>query len=116
MDEIVEKNINSLKSIATPNNQLPLFNGSTEINLDSYFNLMKALNYKFKKNQTKIGNLQIIKYKKNYTTPHKRTLMIVNTVKKIINLDHYLLSTLLIIKKLLQIVVLEIIFPKKLNF
>ena len=66
LDEIVEKNINSLKSIATPNNQLPLFNGSTEINLDSYFNLMKALNYKFKKNQTKIGNLQIIKYKKNY--------------------------------------------------
>ena len=65
LEEIVEKNINCLKSIATPSNQLPLFNGGTVINLDSYFNFIKNFNYKSMKNKIQIGNLQIIKYKKN---------------------------------------------------
>ena len=66
LDNIIEKNINCLKSVSTPKNQLPLFNGSPEINLDSYFKYIESLNYKAKVNKTKVGNIQIVKYKKNY--------------------------------------------------
>ena len=38
LDEIIEKNIKCLVSIAENNNEIPLFNGSIEISLEEYFN------------------------------------------------------------------------------
>ncbi|OUX54613.1 MAG: hypothetical protein CBE47_00185 [Pelagibacteraceae bacterium TMED287] len=61
----IEKNLKCLKSIVTPHNQIPLFNGGTEINLEEYFDYISKLNYRFSKSLRKIGNLQIIKDKKN---------------------------------------------------
>ena len=54
LDDIIEKNINCLKSVSTPKNQLPLFNGSPEINLDSYFQYIENLNYETKKIKQKL--------------------------------------------------------------
>ena len=65
LEEMIEKNLNCLKSIITPKNEIPLFNGSTEINLDEYLNYIDGLKYKYKKNKTKVGGLQILKDKKN---------------------------------------------------
>ncbi len=65
LDEITENILNCLNSIITSNNQLPLFNGSNLSNLETYLKYIKNLNYKFGKKKIKIGNIQIIKYKKN---------------------------------------------------
>ena len=45
--------------------KLPLFNGSTEKNLEAFFNIFKKLNYKFDKKLKIVGQIQIIKIKKN---------------------------------------------------
>ena len=52
LDEIVKKNLSCIKFFQTPTNQLPLFNGSSEYNLnnfDKYFENFK-INKKIKKN------------------------------------------------------------------
>ena len=66
LDEIVEKNLNCLGSMKTPENNLPLFNGGLDNKIDEYLKYIETLNYKFKKNKNLIGNIQIIKNKKNY--------------------------------------------------
>jgi len=66
LDEIIDKNLKCIKSILTPHKQVPLFNGGTETNLEEYLSYITRLNYKLSKSQKKIGNLQIIKDKKNY--------------------------------------------------
>ena len=65
LDEIIEKNLNCIKSITTPNAQIPLFNGATEQNFEKYFKYVEELGYKLNKPKIKIGNLQIIKNKKH---------------------------------------------------
>ena len=65
LDEIIDKNLKCIKSILTPHKQVPLFNGGTETNLEEYLSYITRLNYKLSKSQKKIGNLQIIKDKKN---------------------------------------------------
>jgi uncharacterized heparinase superfamily protein len=65
LDEIIDKNLLCIKSLKTPLNQLPLFNGSVELNLENYITYIGGLNYKFGKSKYKIGNIQILKYKKN---------------------------------------------------
>ena len=49
LDEIIEKNLTCLVSIKTSNNETPLFNGNIEGKVDEYFNYIKRLNYKLKK-------------------------------------------------------------------
>ena len=62
LDATIEKNLKCLKSIVTPHNQIPLFNGGTEINLEEYFDYISKLNYRFSKSLRKIGNLQMWEY------------------------------------------------------
>ena len=49
LDEIIEKILNCLKSIVTPKNEIPLFNGATEINLEEYLIYIEGLKYKLLK-------------------------------------------------------------------
>ena len=65
LDEIIEKILNCLKSIVTPKNEIPLFNGATEINLEEYLIYIEGLKYKLLNKKGRIGNLQIIKNKRN---------------------------------------------------
>ena len=64
LDDIIEKNLNCLNSIKTPRNETPLFNGNTENKIDKYLEYVRSLDYKFKKNKNLIGNLYILKNKK----------------------------------------------------
>jgi len=66
LDEIIEKNLICIKSIITPSNQIPLFNGCTEINIEKYLIYLDGLNYKLGKSKNDVGNLKILKCKKNY--------------------------------------------------
>ncbi len=67
LDEVVQKNLNYLKIISTPTNELPLFNGSKETNIKEYFDYLKNLNYQFKKISVDvIKNIKIINNKKNF--------------------------------------------------
>jgi len=66
LEKIIEKCINNLKSIITPNNQVPLFNGGTEVNLESFLEYIVSFKYKFNNKKLKIGNLQILKNKKQF--------------------------------------------------
>jgi uncharacterized heparinase superfamily protein len=65
LKEIIDKNLNCLKSITTSLNQLPLFNGATEIDLENYYEYIERLNYKIKKPSLNVGKIQIIKNKKD---------------------------------------------------
>ena len=65
LDEIIDKNLNCLISILTPNHQLPLFNGSTSFHLEEFYNYVLKLGYKFNKPKHNVGDFQIIKNKKN---------------------------------------------------
>ena len=49
------------------NKNLPLFNGTTEKNLDSFLIYLSKLNYIFDKKLKFVGQIQIIKNKKKYT-------------------------------------------------
>ncbi len=64
LEEIIEKNLNCLVSLKTPTNQVPLFNGATEISVEKYLNYIERLNYNYKKNKTSIGKIQVLKNKK----------------------------------------------------
>ena len=85
LDEIVEKNLNCLGSMKTPENNLPLFNGGLDNKIDEYLKYIETLNYKFKKNKNLIGNIQIIKNKKNYVffdvgEPPKKNYSLCNVI------------------------------------
>ena len=64
LDDIIEKNLNCLNSIKTSRNETPLFNGNTENKIDKYLEYVRSLDYKFKKNKNLIGNIYILKNKK----------------------------------------------------
>ena len=64
LEEIIEKNLVCLNSLNGPLKKLPLFNGSTEKNLENFFQYLEKLNYNFKKNLKSVGQVQIIKNKK----------------------------------------------------
>ncbi len=65
LDEIIEKNLLCLNSLKNESKKLPLFNGATEKNLDEFFQYLEKLNYKFDKKLEFVGQIQIIKNKKN---------------------------------------------------
>ena len=66
LDEIVDKIINCLKSLSSPDKRLPLINGTTLINISEYLNYIEKLKYSYGKNKNKVGNIQILKFKKNF--------------------------------------------------
>tara|TARA_B100000029_G_scaffold356870_1_gene349707 strand:+ start:686 stop:2332 length:1647 start_codon:yes stop_codon:yes gene_type:complete len=65
LEEIIEKNLVCLNSLNGPLKKLPLFNGSTEKNLENFFQYLNKLNYNLKKNLKSVGQVQIIKNKKS---------------------------------------------------
>jgi len=65
LEEIIEKNLVCLNSLNGPLKKLPLFNGSTEKNLENFLQYLNKLNYNLKKNLKSVGQIQIIKNKKS---------------------------------------------------
>ena len=65
LEEIIEKNLVCLNSLNSPRKKLPLFNGSTEKNLEAFLEYLVKLNYNIKKNLKTVGQIQIIKNKKS---------------------------------------------------
>ena len=65
LDEIIEKNLVCLNSFKNESNQLPLFNGVTEKNLNEFIEYLEKLNYEFDKKLNCVGDIDIVKNKKN---------------------------------------------------
>ena len=65
LEDIIEKNLVCLNSLNSPLKKLPLFNGSTEKNLEDFFEYLEKLNYNLKKNLKSVGQVQIIKNKRS---------------------------------------------------
>ena len=64
LEDIIEKNLNCIYFIRTPNDQLPLFNGASTINLNE---IQKYLdNFKPNNKKDKIGGLFKIKHKNHF--------------------------------------------------
>ncbi len=66
LEDIINKNLICIKNIYTPNNQIPLFNGGIEENLDQFKKLVKELDYKSKNTNNMIGGIQKLKFRNNY--------------------------------------------------
>jgi uncharacterized heparinase superfamily protein len=64
LDDIIEKNLNCINYIKTPDNQLPLFNGAFCISLDQIQNYLE--NFKTNNKDKKLGGLYKIKYKGHF--------------------------------------------------
>tara|TARA_Y100001970_G_C14251435_1_gene872161 strand:+ start:3060 stop:4706 length:1647 start_codon:yes stop_codon:yes gene_type:complete len=65
LEDIIEKNLVCLSSLNSPLKKLPLFNGSTEKNLENFLEYLSKLNYNLKSNLKSVGQIQIIKNKKS---------------------------------------------------
>ena len=57
LDIIINKNLKCIKEILTPNNQIPLFNGGAESNLEYFHKLLDDLDYKPKNKKKIIGGI-----------------------------------------------------------
>ena len=64
LEEIIKKNLICLNSVKNPSEKLPLFNGSTDKNLNNFFAYLEKLNYTSNKNLKTVGQVQIVKNKK----------------------------------------------------
>ena len=64
LDEIITKNLICLNSFYNSNNKIPLFNGSTERELNSFLEYLEKLNYKTKKKLSYVGKIQILRNKR----------------------------------------------------
>ena len=65
LENILEKNLECLKQITTPANSLPLFNGSVEDDLTSFYNYINHFKIKIKKQNMILGNIHVLKNKKD---------------------------------------------------
>ncbi len=65
LDEIINKNLICLNSFNNSNNQIPLFNGSTERELNNFLKYLEKLNYRVDEKLPYVGKIQIVKNKKN---------------------------------------------------
>ena len=65
LENIIEKNLECLKQITTPANSLPLFNGSVEDDLNSFYNYLNHFKIKIKKPKDIPGNIYVLKNKKD---------------------------------------------------
>jgi len=57
LDIIIDKNLLCIKNILTPSNQVPLFNGGTEHNLEQFDKFLDDLDYKSKDKKNIIGGI-----------------------------------------------------------
>jgi uncharacterized heparinase superfamily protein len=64
LSDIVDKLVECVYSIRTPNHKNPLFNGASEFKIESYIEYLAGLDYKFKKIKNNISQIYIIKGKK----------------------------------------------------
>ena len=60
LENIIEKNLNCLYNIATPNKKMPLFNGATEISLKDFFNYLLVLKLKAPTPKKMVGGIQVM--------------------------------------------------------
>ncbi len=65
LDIIINKNLKCIKEILTPNNQIPLFNGGTENNLEYFDKLLDDLDYKPKNKKKIIGGIHSFNIRNN---------------------------------------------------
>ena len=65
LENILEKNLECLKKITTPANSLPLFNGSVENDLTSFYDFINHYKIKIKKPKMNSGNIHVLKNKKD---------------------------------------------------
>ena len=63
LNTIIEKNLYSIRSILTPNNSIPLFNGGREEKLEEFSKFIDAVDYKSKKKKCLIGGIQVFHLK-----------------------------------------------------
>ena len=70
LEDIIEKNLNCVHHIKTPNNKLPLFNGATLLNLDQIEKYLE--NFKSNNKINNLGGLFRIKHKKNFLLINKK--------------------------------------------
>ena len=64
LDDIIEKNLNCINFIKTPNNCLPLFNGATSANLSQFERYLE--NFKSNNKNNSLGGLFKIKHKNHF--------------------------------------------------
>ena len=64
LEEIIRKNLICLNSFCNSNKKIPLFNGSTERELNSFLEYLEKLNYRTEKKLSSVGKIQILKNKK----------------------------------------------------
>ena len=64
LEDIIEKNLNCIHFIKTPDNQLPLFNGATSFKINQINKYLE--NFKSSNKNNNLGGLFRIKYKKNF--------------------------------------------------
>ena len=78
VDKIIEKFLKNISYLITPSKQLPLFNGTSEINLDSFLEYLKNLNYRTKEEKELSIDIKKIRFKKDVifldtsSTPKKK--------------------------------------------
>ncbi len=65
LNSIIEKNLVCVKNLITPNNNIPLFNGGSEENLEEFKKFIGALNYKSKDKKNVIGGIHTFNIKNN---------------------------------------------------
>ncbi len=65
LENMLEKNLECLKQITTPNNSLPLFNGSVENDLTNFYDYINHFKIKIKKSKIISGNIHVLKNKKD---------------------------------------------------
>ena len=63
--QIIDKNLSYLKTLITPENKLPLFNGVNEVNTEKFEDYLVNLSLKIKKVKSPIGDIVILKNKKD---------------------------------------------------
>jgi len=65
LENTLEKNLECLKQITTPDNSLPLFNGSVEDDLTNFYDYINHFKIKIKKPKINAGNIHVLKNKKD---------------------------------------------------
>ena len=66
LEDIIDKNLTCIQSILTPNDKVPLFNGSIEENLEDFKKFTDSLEYKKRKDKKLVGGISVTKHKNNY--------------------------------------------------
>ena len=64
LEDIVDKLVESVYSIITPNNKSPLFNGACEFKMRSYVEYLSGLDYKAKYKKNNVNQINIVKGRK----------------------------------------------------